>query len=158
MIVLTLTRPWLLVGYRALGRKWASSGLVRGIGEAVTQAPAGAAFVWPDAALADRGRTDGRGAGRRTWGGQTDAGRTRRPTPHSSREPGRGRGSPVQLFDLSAVNPLSKEREDDVPLTGLVEADRATHVQPDAMLPCGHRDVVGSQAPRQAVADLPYVN
>ena len=56
MIVLTLTRPWLLVGYRALGRKWASSGLVRGIGEAVTQAPAGGAFGRP-------------GAGRRTWGG-----------------------------------------------------------------------------------------
>ena len=69
MSVLTLTRLWLLVGYRALGRKWASSGLVRGIGEAVTQAPAGAAFVWPDVTLADRGRTDGRGVGRRTWGG-----------------------------------------------------------------------------------------
>ena len=68
MIVLTLTRLWLLVGYRALGRKWASSGLVRGIGEAVTQAPAGAAFVWPDATLADRGR-------------QTDVGQARRPTP-----------------------------------------------------------------------------
>ena len=69
MIVLTLTRPWLLVGYRALGRKWASSGLVSSIGEAVTQAPAGAAFVWPDATLADRGRADGRGANRRTRGG-----------------------------------------------------------------------------------------
>ena len=129
----------------------ASSGLVRGIGEAVTQAPAGAAFGRP-------------GAGRRTWGGQTtgggqtDVGRAPRPTPHSSQEPGRRRGSPVQLSDLSAVDPLSKEREDDVSLTGLVEADRATHVQPDTVLPCGHRDVVGSQAPRHAVADLPYVN
>ena len=63
MIVLTLTRPWLLVGYRALGRKWASSGLVRGIGEAVTQASAGAAFGRPGAPF---GRP---GAGRRTWGG-----------------------------------------------------------------------------------------
>ena len=117
----------------------------------VTQAPAGAAFSRP-------GRADGRGVGRRTWGGQTDVGRARRPAPHSSREPGRGRGSPVQLFDLSAVNPLSKEREDDVPLTGLVEADRATHVQPDTVLPRDHHDIVGSQAPRQAVADLPYVN
>ena len=123
----------------------ASSGLVRGIGEAVTQAPAGAAFGRP-------------GAGRRTWGGQTDVGRVPRPTPHSSQEPGRRRGSPVQLSDLSAVDPLLKEREDDVSLTGLVEADRATHVQPDTVLPCGDRDVVGSQAPRQAVADLPYVN
>ena len=123
----------------------ASSGLVRGIGEAVTQAPAGAAFGRP-------------GAGRRTWGGQTDVGRAPMPTPHSSQEPGRRRGSPVQLSDLSAVDPLSKEREDDVSLTGLVEADRATHVQPDTVLPCGDRDVVGSQAPRHAVADLPYVN
>ena len=56
MIVLILTRPWLLVGYRALGRERASGGLVSSIGEAVTQAPAGAAF----------GRL---GAGRRTWGG-----------------------------------------------------------------------------------------
>lgn len=56
MIVLTLTRPWLLVGYRALGRERASGGLVRGIGEAVTQASAGAAFGRP-------GRADGRGAG-----------------------------------------------------------------------------------------------
>ena len=61
MIVLTLTRPWLLVGYRALGRERASGGLVRGIGEAVTQASAGAAFGRP-------GRTDGRGSDRRTWG------------------------------------------------------------------------------------------
>lgn len=145
MIVLTLTRPWLLVGYRALWRKWASSGLVRGIGEAVTQAPAGAAFGRP-------------GAGRRTWGGQTDVGRARRPTPHSSQEPGRRRGSPVQLFDLSVADRLSKEREDDVSLTGLVKADRATHVQPDTVLPCDHHDIVGSHAPRQAVTDLPYVN
>ena len=145
MIVLTLTRPWLLVGYRALGRERASGGLVRGIGEAVTQASAGAAFGRPDAAL-------------EAGGGQTDVGRAPRPTPHSSQEPGRRRGSPVQLSDLSAVDPLSKEREDDVSLTGLVEADRATHVQPDTVLPCGDRDVVGSQAPRQAVADLPYVN
>lgn len=123
----------------------ASSGLVRGIGEAVTQAPAGAAFGRP-------------GGGQTTGGGQTDVGRAPRPTPHSSQEPGRRRGSPVQLSDLSAVDPLSKEREDDVSLTGLVEADRATHVQPDTVLPCGDRDVVGSQAPRQAVADLPYVN
>ena len=56
MIVLTWTRPWLLVGYRFLARKYASSGLVRGIGEAVTQAPAGAAF-------GQLGLTDGRGAG-----------------------------------------------------------------------------------------------
>ena len=63
MIVLTLTRPWLLVGYRALGRKWASSGLVRGIGEAVTQAPAGAAFGRLDAAFGRLGQTDGSGAG-----------------------------------------------------------------------------------------------
>jgi len=40
----------------------ASSGLVRGIGEAVTQAPAGAAFGQLGRAD-DRGRTDGRGAG-----------------------------------------------------------------------------------------------
>ena len=99
----------------------------------------------------------GRGV-RPTGGGQTDVGRAPRPTPHSSQEPGRRRGSPVQLSDLSAVDPLLKEREDDVSLTGLVEADRATHVQPDTVLPCGDRDVVGSQAPRQAVADLPYVN
>ena len=46
----------MLVGYRVLGRKWASSGLVRGIGKAVTQAPAGAAF-------GRLGRADGRGAG-----------------------------------------------------------------------------------------------
>ena len=138
MIVLTLTRPWLLVGYRALWRKWASSGLVRGIGEAVTQASAG--------------------ADRRTWGGQTDVGQARRPTPHSSQEPGRRRGSPVQLFDLSVADRLSKEREDDVSLTGLVKADRATHVQPDTVLPCDHHDIVGSHAPRQAVTDLPYVN
>ena len=123
----------------------ASSGLVRGIGEAVTQAPAGAAFGRP-------------GGGQTTGGGQTDVGRAPRPTPHSSQEPGRRRGSPVQLSDLSAVDPLLKEREDDVSLTGLIEADRATHVQPDTVLPCGDRDVVGSQAPRQAVADLPYVN
>lgn len=128
----------MLVGYRTLARERASGGLVSGIGESVTQAPAGAVF------------------GRR--GGQTDVGRTRRPAPHSSQEPGRRRGSPVQLSDLSAVDPLLKEREDDVSLTGLVEADRATHVQPDTVLPCGDRDVVGSQAPRQAVADLPYVN
>ena len=101
--------------------------------------------------------TGGRGV-RPTGGGQTDVGRAPRPTPHSSQEPGRRRGSPVQLSDLSAVDPLLKEREDDVSLTGLVEADRATHVQPDTVLPCGDRDVVGSQAPRQAVADLPYVN
>lgn len=116
----------------------ASSGLVRGIGEAVTQAPAGAAF-------GQLGRAD-------------DRGRAPMPTPHSSQEPGRRRGSPVQLSDLSSVDPLSKEREDDVSLTGLVEADRATHVQPDTVLPCGDRDVVGSQAPRHAVADLPYLN
>lgn len=151
MIVLTLTRPWLLVGYRALGRKWASSGLVRGIGEAVTQAPTGAAFGRPGA---DRRP----GAGRRMWGGQTDVGRARRPTPHSSQEPGRRRGSLVQLFDLSVADRLSKDREDDVSLTGLVKADRATHVQPDTVLACGDRDVVGSHAPRQAVTDLPYVN
>lgn len=138
MIVLTLTRPWLLVGYRALWRKWASSGLVRGIGEAVTQASAGAAF----------GRL----------GRQTDVGQARRPTPHSSQGPGRRRGSPVQLFDLSVADRLSKEREDDVSLTGLVKADRATHVQPDTVLPCDHHDIVGSHAPRQAVTDLPYVN
>ena len=89
---------------------------------------------------------------------KTGVGRARRPTPHSSQEPGRRRGSPVQLSDLSAVDPLLKEREDDVSLTGLVEADRATHVQPDTVLPCGDRDVVGSQAPRHAVADLPYLN
>ena len=145
MIVLTLTRPWLLVGYRALGRKWASSGLVRRIGEAVTQAPAGAAFGRP-------------GAGRRTWGGQTDVGQARRPAPHSSQEPGRRQGSPVQLFDLSVADRFAKEREDDVSLTGLVKADRATHVQPDTVLPCGDRDVVDSHAPRQAVTDFPYVN
>lgn len=98
------------------------------------------------------------GGGQTTGGGRTDVGRAPMPTPHSSQEPGRRRGSPVQLSDLSAVDPLSKEREDDVSLTGLVEADRATHVQPDTVLPCGDRDVVGSQAPRQAVADLPYVN
>lgn len=138
MIVLTLTRPWLLVGYRALWRKWASSGLVRGIGEAVTQASAGAAF----------GRL----------GRQTDVGKARRPTPHSSQEPGRRRGSPVQLFDLSVADRLSKEREDDVSLASLVEADRATHVQPDTVLPSDHHDIVGSQAPRQALADLPDVN
>lgn len=152
MIVLTLTRPWLLVGYRALGRKWASSGLVRGIGEAVTQASAGAALGRPGAPF---GRP---GADRRMWGGQTDVGRARRPTPHSSQEPGRRRGSLVQLFDLSVADRLSKEREDDVSLTGLVKADGATHVQPDTVLPCGDRDVVGSHAPRQAVTDLPYVN
>ena len=89
---------------------------------------------------------------------KTGVGRARRPTPHSSQEPGRRRGSPVQLSDLSAVDPLLKEREDDVSLTGLIEADRATHVQPDTVLPCGDRDVVGSHAPRQAVTDLPYVN
>lgn len=123
----------------------ASSGLVRGIGEAVTQAPAGAAFGRP-------------GGGQTTGGRQTDVGRPPRPTPLPSQEPGRRRGSPVQLSDLSAVDPLLKEREDDVSLTGLIEADRATHVQPDTVLPCGDRDVVGSHAPRQAVTDLPYVN
>lgn len=152
MIVLTLTRPWLLVGYRALGRKWASSGLVRGIGEAVTQASTGAALGRPGAPF---GRP---GTDRRTWGGQTDVGRARRPAPHSSQEPGRRRGSLVQLFDLSVADRLSKDREDDVSLTGLVKADRATHVQPDTVLACGDRDVVGSHAPRQAVTDLPYVN
>ena len=90
MIVLTLTRPWLLVGYRALGRKWASGGLVSSIGEAVTQAPAGAAFVWPDAAFGRLGRADGRG------GGQTDAGRARRPAPRELREPVRARESSLE--------------------------------------------------------------
>ena len=135
----------MLVGHRTLARARASGGLVSGIGESVTQAPAGAAFGRP-------------GAGRQTWDGQTAVGRTRRPAPHSSQEPGRRRGSPVQLFDLSVADRLSKEREDDVSLTGLVEADRATHVQPDTVLPCSDRDVVGSHAPRQAVTDLPYVN
>ena len=100
---------------------------------------------------AGRERTDDRG-------GQTDVGRARRPAPHSSQEPGRRRGSPVQLFDLSVADRFAKEREDDVSLTGLVKADRATHVQPDTALPCGDRDVVGSHAPRQAVTDLPYIN
>ncbi len=37
----------------------------------------------------------------------------------------------IQLSDaMSTIDPLLKEREDDVSLTGLVEADRATHVQP----------------------------
>ena len=90
MIVLTLTRPWLLVGYRALGRKWASSGLVRGIGEAVTQASAGAALGRPGAPF---GRP---GADRRMWGGQTDVGRARRPTPLELREPVRVRESSLE--------------------------------------------------------------
>ena len=151
MIVLTLTRPWLLVGYRALGRKWASSGLVRGIGEAVTQASAGAAFGRP-------------GAGRRTWGGQTDVGRTDgrgagpRPAPRELRESRRRRGPPGLLPAASIFGPLSIDREDDVSLASLVEADRATHVQPDTVLPRDHHDIVGSQAPRQALADLPDVN
>ena len=51
----------MLVGYRTLARERASGGLVSSIGEAVTQAPARAAFGRP-------GRTDGRGADRRTWG------------------------------------------------------------------------------------------
>lgn len=92
MIVLTLTRPWLLVGYRALGRKWASSGLVSSIGEAVTQAPAGAAFGRP-------------GADRRTWGGQTDVGRARGP-PHEScesREGDEARPASYQLPRSSAL-------------------------------------------------------
>ena len=81
MIVLTLTRPWLLVGYRALGRERASGGLVRGIGEAVTQAPAGAAFGRPGAAF---GRP---GADRRTWGGPEGPPHTR----HKSQVAGEAR-------------------------------------------------------------------
>ena len=164
MIVLTLTRPWLLVGYRALGRKWASSGLVRRIGEAVTRAPAGAAFGRPGAGRrtwggqTDVGRTDGRGADRRTWGGQTDVGQARRPTPRELRESRRRRGPPGLLPAASIFGPLSIDREDDVSLASLVEADRATHVQPDTVLPRDHHDIVGSHAPRQAVTDLPYVN
>ena len=46
----------MLVGYRTLARERASGGLVSGIGESVTQAPAGAAFGRP-------------GAGRQMWGG-----------------------------------------------------------------------------------------
>ena len=83
MIVLTLTRPWLLVGYRPLARERASGGLVSSIGEAVTQAPAGAAFGRPGAALAGRG-------------GQTDVGRARRPTPRELREPVRVRESSLE--------------------------------------------------------------
>ena len=60
----------------------ASSGLVRGIGEAVTQAPAGAAF-------GQLGRADGRGADRRTWGGPEGPPRTR----HRSQVAGEARRS-----------------------------------------------------------------
>ena len=81
MIVLTLTRPWLLVGYRALGRKWASGGLVRGIGEAVTQASAG--------------------ADRRTWGGPEGP-------PHESCESREGDEARLATYQLPRSSTLCR--------------------------------------------------
>lgn len=77
----------MLVGYRTLARERASGGLVSGIGESVTQAPAGAAF--------------GRRAGRQMWGGPEGP-------PHESCESREGDEARLATYQLPRSSTLCR--------------------------------------------------